>query len=83
MSKKPTKTKDKAIDTPFEQAVDAIQQIVDDVESGEVPLGESLERYEQGMKLLRHCRGILDAAEAKIKTLTLDELDAEPTDDDA
>ena len=62
---------------PFEEAVDQIQQIIDDVESGEVALADSLERYAEGMKLLKHCRGILDEAEKKIKTLTVDEKSAD------
>lgn len=75
MSKKPAKSKPISPDTPFEKAADELQQIVGEVETGDIPLNESLEHYEQGMKLVRHCRGILDAAEQKIKSLSLDELD--------
>lgn len=75
MSKKPAKSKPIAPDTPFEKAADELQQIVGEVETGDIPLSESLSHYEQGMKLVRHCRGILDAAEQTIKTLSIDELD--------
>ncbi len=58
---------------PFEQSLEKVQAIVDAIEGGQVPLEQSLEQYTAGMKLIRHCRTILDRAEQKIKQITVDE----------
>jgi len=55
----------------FEQAVEQLEQIIDAIESGEVGLEQSLKQYEQGVKLLNHCRSILDRAEQKIEQLNV------------
>ena len=57
----------------FEQALEELEKIVHGIECGEVTLEQSIEQYEHGMKLIRHCRSILDRAETRIKTLTADE----------
>lgn len=54
----------------FEQALEKLEQIVSDIEGGEVPLEKSIERYAEGIKLVKQCRGILDQAERKIQMLT-------------
>ena len=56
----------------FEQSVEQLERIIEQVESGQVSLEESLSRYEQGMKLVQHCRSILERAETRIKELTVD-----------
>jgi exodeoxyribonuclease VII small subunit len=50
----------------FEEAIRALSQIVQKIESGQVPLQESLEQYEKGMRLIAHCRTILQEAEKRI-----------------
>ena len=57
----------------FEEAIDRLEAIVDQIEAGEVGLEEALKRYDEGMKLVSRCRSILDAAEKKITELTADE----------
>ena len=54
----------------FEQAMQELEKIVADIEQGKVSLEESINKYEQGMKLLQYCRGILDRAEKRIETIT-------------
>ena len=54
----------------FEEAIKELTQIVDKIESGEVPLQTSIEQYEKGMALIKHCRGILQAAEKKIEKVS-------------
>jgi len=54
----------------FEEAIKALTQIVDKIETGEVPLQTSIEQYEKGMALIKHCRGILQAAEKKIEKVS-------------
>jgi len=57
----------------FEPSLKQLEQIIEAIESGEVTLEQSLEKYSHGMKLIKHCRGILDRAETKIKELTVEE----------
>ena len=59
----------------FEQALAKLEEIVSQIESGQVPLEESIAKYAEGTKLVDHCRKILDAAEKKIKLLTKGEGD--------
>ncbi len=54
----------------FEQAMAQLEQIVAQIESGQVSLEESIAKYEQGTKLVQTCRGMLEAAEQKIQLLT-------------
>jgi exodeoxyribonuclease VII small subunit len=57
----------------FEQALMQLETLVRDIESGKVPLEESIAKYEQGTKLLQQCRGILDRAEQQIRLLSQSE----------
>jgi exodeoxyribonuclease VII small subunit len=63
MAKKPLK---------FEQALSRLEEIVTAIEQGEIGLEESIERFEEGMELIRHCRGVLAEAEMKIQKLQAD-----------
>jgi len=53
----------------FEQALQALEAIVRQLESGEVPLDESITLYERGEGLRRHCQARLDAAQARIEKI--------------
>lgn len=53
----------------FEQALKALEQVVQQLESGEVPLDESIALYERGEKLRSHCQARLDAAQARIEKI--------------
>ena len=53
----------------FEQALQALEVIVRQLESGEVPLDESITLYERGEDLRRHCQARLDAAQARIERI--------------
>ncbi len=57
-------------DLSFEDAIKQLTGIVDRIEGGGSPLQTSLEQYEQGMELIKHCRGILQAAEKKIEKIS-------------
>lgn len=65
-----SKSPDKAL--KYEQAVEQLEEIVQQIESGQVGLEESLKLYEQGTKLIQHCRVVLLQAEQKIQLLTVD-----------
>ena len=43
------------------------------IEQGEIPLQDSLEQYEKGMALIKHCRGILQKAEKRIEKISKEE----------
>lgn len=65
----------------FEDAVQELETILSDIESGQIGLEESLVRYERGTFLIQHCRGVLSAAEKQIEQITKDaaaNLQAEP-----
>lgn len=55
----------------FEQALEALERIVDDLEKGDVPLEKSIAIYERGEALKRHCEELLKAAEAKVEKIRL------------
>ena len=57
-------------DPTFESSLAALETIVHDLEDGQLGLGEALARYEQGVKHLKHCYQLLQAAEQKIELLT-------------
>lgn len=56
--------------TTFESAVERLEQIVEAMEGGELPLEEMLERYEEGTRLVKLCSEKLAAAEKRIETVT-------------
>ena len=53
----------------FEDALAELEKIIGDLETGELTLDESLERYERGIKALNACRKVLGEAERKIQLL--------------
>lgn len=53
----------------FEDALRALEQVVRRLESGEVPLDESISLYERGETLRAHCQARLDAAQARIEAI--------------
>ncbi len=54
----------------FEDALGRLEELIELIESGEIGLEESLKRYEQGTKLIKRCRAVLDGAQRKIAELT-------------
>jgi exodeoxyribonuclease VII small subunit len=56
-------------DMEFEAALEQLEQIVDELEQGEGDLTKALARYEQGVRLLTHCHGVLDGAERSVALL--------------
>lgn len=53
----------------FEESLDQLEAIVRKLEDGEMPLEESLELFERGVKLSRECRDRLTKAERRIEVL--------------
>lgn len=53
----------------FEQALAALEQIVQALERGDVPLDQSISLYERGEALRAACQRRLDAAQARIERI--------------
>jgi exodeoxyribonuclease VII small subunit len=54
----------------FEEAIKQLGSIVSQIEQGQIPLQRSLEQYEKGMALIKHCREILGKAEERIEKIS-------------
>ncbi len=62
----------------FEDALRALESVVRQLESGEVPLDDSIALYERGEELRKACQARLDAAQAKIDKIVAN-ADGKPT----
>lgn len=54
----------------FEEAMERLEEIVRLLESGELPLDETVRLYEEGQRLRQFCERKLNAAEKRIKVVT-------------
>jgi len=61
-------TKTESID--FEQSLEQLTQLVGKMETGKLPLEESLQLFEQGVSLIRNCQQALKNAEQRVQILT-------------
>ena len=59
----PEKNKD------FESSLKKLEEIVTELEAGDLPLEKSIKAFEDGIKLTRHCQKLLTEAELKIEKL--------------
>ena len=66
----------------FEARLNKLEQLVEALESGELELADSLDRFQQGVKLSNQCRDMLDQAQQTIEKLSDpdDEKSARPFD---
>ena len=53
----------------FEQSLSALEKIVDELESGDLPLEKALKKFDEGMALSRQCSRMLDETEKKVTQL--------------
>jgi len=58
-----------AAEPKFEDALKKLEEIVDALEGGNLPLDESLEKYEEGIRLAKVCAKKLEAAKKKVELL--------------
>jgi exodeoxyribonuclease VII small subunit len=71
----------------FEDALRELEQILGEIENGQVGLEDALVKYERGNFLIQHCRAVLGAAEKQLELLSKgpdgslqsESLDDEPT----
>jgi len=87
MNKSRAKSPAKGVD--LEKSLADLEAIVEQLESGELPLEKSLKEFERGVRLSRECQGALKDAEQRVKVLMGGELkefsdatDGEEPDDD-
>jgi len=64
---KPTEGASEAV--PFEEAIERLEQVVEQLEDGELDLEASLAAFEEGVGLSRRCAEQLDTAERRIEVL--------------
>ena len=64
----------------FEAALSELEALVRKLESGDLPLDESLDEFKRGVELTRHCQSVLDKAQLSVEQLLNpdDESSAEP-----
>lgn len=53
----------------FEEDLKKLQKIVEELSSGKITLGESLKKYEEGVKIAQSCSLALSAAQRKVELL--------------
>ena len=82
MAQKNNNKKNEIEGLSFEKAIEDLTGIVNKIETGQVSLAESLEQYEKGMAMIKHCRGILLDAEKRIEQIAGDESDDDTEDDE-
>ncbi len=56
----------------FESALARLEEIVGELEKGDIPLDQSLKLFEEGVKLARICQARLQEAERKVEVLLKD-----------
>jgi exodeoxyribonuclease VII small subunit len=73
-------TNDKQPD--FEKSLEELESLVEQLESGDLSLDQSLSQFKRGVELTRHCQGVLDEAQQLVQKLmdTDDESSAVPFD---
>ena len=68
------KTKTQSKEPTFEQSLERLESLVQEMESGELPLEDILKKYEEGNRLIKLCANKLNEAEKRIE-LTMKEKD--------
>lgn len=66
----------------FEKSLEELESLVEQLESGDLTLDQSLAQFKRGVELTRHCQGVLDQAQQVVHKLmdTDDEASAVPFD---
>ena len=65
----------------YEEALEALEAIVQRAESGELPLEEAMAEHARGEALLKRCRALLDGAETQLRSF--DQLATDASDEDS
>ena len=70
MARKQPTAQDASPVADFEQSMQALEDLVARMETGEMTLEESLAAYERGVGLYRRCQGALEQAELRVRLLS-------------
>lgn len=62
-------TRQKTTELPFEEALKALENVVDSLETGDIPLAKLVQQYEHGKNLLKMCEKHLSHAQLRISQL--------------
>jgi exodeoxyribonuclease VII small subunit len=67
----------------FEKSLEELERLVEQLESGDLSLDESLKQFRRGVELTRHCQGVLEKAQQTVEQLLdpADESSAVPFDE--
>ena len=65
----------------FEESVERLEGLIQAMENGDTPLADLVAKFEEGSRLLNHCRAQLKEAELKIEKLNLKTGEIESFDD--
>jgi len=57
----------------FEESIQTLEKLIQELEQGDLPLEEALKKFEEGVKLIKYCNQKLDEAEQKIELILKDE----------
>lgn len=55
----------------FEKSLEELEEMVETMESGQLPLEQLITNYEHGAKLISHCESVLNDARKRLELLTL------------
>ncbi|HET6593274.1 MAG TPA: exodeoxyribonuclease VII small subunit [Xanthomonadales bacterium] len=61
----------------FEKSLEELEALVEQLESGDLSLDQSLQQFKRGVELTRHCQGVLEKAQQSVEQLI------DPSDDSA
>ena len=56
----------------LEKSLASLEKLVDELESGDLPLEKAMQKFEEGIKLTRRCQSALREAEQKVEILMKD-----------
>jgi exodeoxyribonuclease VII small subunit len=62
----------------LEATLEELEQLVERLEEGELPLNQALQEFERGIKLTKQCQAVLKDAEQKIEILLAGAEEPEP-----
>lgn len=60
-------------DKTFDEAMKELETIVQQLEQGDVPLEEALDQFQEGIKLSRYCKAIVEDAEKTVTKMVNEE----------
>jgi exodeoxyribonuclease VII small subunit len=67
----------------LEESIKSLEELVEKLEGGDLPLEQALAEFERGVKLTRRCQAALTEAEQRIEILLAAEGEPEPFDEEA